>query len=165
MKIHFLGSWIERQPQNMRNQFEELESYAEKIAKGEKPFDVTDFKMKLRWSYYTVYRLGKVHGIRPYLYFLGDWIKNLFRKNVPYSGSTNSRTLDESEFDSVTISPVGIIEHDGKQYWSITSAVLRNQTVKVVNPVAEYHKSTNDFLSLFKDGELIGYAQKISKQP
>ena len=165
MKIHFLGSWIERQNPDMRSQFERLESYSKKIAEGNKPFDISEFKMNLRWSNYTWYRLGKAHSIKPYLYFFGDCIKHLFSKSVSSSASKNTKAEDETEYDTVTISPVGIIENDGKQYWSITSAVLRNQTVKVVNPVAEYYKSTNDFLSIFKDGELIGYAQKISKQP
>lgn len=164
MKIHFLGSWIERQNPDMRSQFERLESYSKKIAEGNKPFDISEFKMNFRWSYYTWYRLGKANSIKPYLYFIGDCIKHMFSKSVSSSASKNTQAKDETEYDTITISPVGIIEHDGKQYWSITSAVLRNQTVKVVNPVAEYYKSKRDFLSIFIDDEIAGYAEKINMQ-
>lgn len=162
MKIHFLGSTIEKQKKDMRNQFDKLEAYVTRIAKGEKPFDITEYQMDLRWCSFTKIRLAKTHSIKPYFLFFADCIQNIFTKTCPHAPE---QPLDEKELDTVTISPVGIIEHDGKHYWSITSAVLRNQTVKVVNPVAEYYKSKRDFLSIFIDDEIVGYAEKINMQP
>ena len=166
MKIHFLGSTIEKQKKDMRNQFDKLEAYATRIAKGEKPFDITEYKMNWRWSHFIMYRLGKTHSIKPYLLFFGDCLKNIFTKTATHTPNHNSADVEEesNRRTTVTVGATGLIHFKGAEYWSITSAVLRNQTVEVINPDCYHPEIIGRLVSIFKDGELIGSADIVNKQ-
>lgn len=166
MKIHFLGSWIEKKAPDLNTQFWQIEKYAERIAKGERPFDITEYKMNWRWSHFLMYRLGKTHSIKPYLLFFGDCLKNIFTKTDAHTTNHNSSDVEEelNRRTTVTVGTTGLIHFKGAEYWSITSAVLRNQTVEVINPDCYHPEITGRLVSIFKDGELIGRADIVNKQ-